>query len=252
MTGTGNNTYLLQSGGAAVLIDAGVGHPDHLRAIGQALADTSATLRAVLVTHDHADHASGAPAIARAYLGVRFAKYPRSEARPYDLDWHWLRDGDEVGCGDEVLTAIHTPGHSPDHIAFWHKPDRTLYAGDLLIAGGSVMIQVSRGGNLAQYLRSLERVLELEPRRLFPAHGPSVEDPPALVGAYLEHRRLREHQVIAALEAGRRTVEAIAESIYDDLGPALMAAARETVRAHLEKLAAEGIADNRGDWWELS
>src|SRR5207237_10615800 len=93
MTGAGNNTYLLPSNGAAILIDAGVGHPDHLDAIERALSDSNSTLRAVLVTHDHSDHASGAPAIAHAHPRVRFAKYPRSEPRPYALDWHWLRDG---------------------------------------------------------------------------------------------------------------------------------------------------------------
>ena len=252
MTGAGNNTYLLASSGAAVLIDAGVGHPDHLDGIDRTLSDNALRLRAVLVTHDHPDHVSGAPAIARAHPRARFAKYRWPDGGPqYGLEWHSLRDGDEVGFGDEVLTAVHSPGHAPDHLAFWHEPDRALFTGDLVMAGGGVMIQASRGGNLARYLESLQRMLDLDPRHLFPAHGPRVDDPRALIGACLEHRRMRERQVVAALEAGQQTVEAIAESIYDGLGPALMAAARENVRAHLEKLRDEGTAAERDGWWTL-
>jgi len=252
MTGPGNNTYLLASNGAAVLIDAGVGHPDHLDMLDRALSENQSRLHGVLVTHDHADHASGAPAIALAHPTTRFAKYRwAGDGRQDGLAWDSLGNGDAVGFGGEVLTAIHTPGHSPDHLAFWHEPTRALFTGDLVIAGSSVMIQLSRGGNLAQYLESLERVLAFEPSCLFPAHGPRVDDPPALIRGYLDHRRLRERQVIAALEAGQRSVEAIAESIYDGLEPALMAAARENVRAHLEKLKIEGIATDHEGWRTL-
>jgi hypothetical protein len=60
---------------------------------------------------------------------------------------------------------------------------------------------------------------------------------------------MRERQIFDALAAGRSTVEAIAESIYDGVDPALMPAARENVRAHLEKLGAEGRAVNDRDRW---
>ena len=111
------------------------------------------------------------------------------------------------------------------------------------------MIDVGGGGDLQEYLASLERLLALEPRRLFPAHGPRIDDANAVLTAYLDHRRTRERQVLAALAAGHTTVEAIAESIYDCLGPELMMAARENVRAHLRKLKNEGrAADLNGRW----
>jgi glyoxylase-like metal-dependent hydrolase (beta-lactamase superfamily II) len=248
VTGPGNNTFLLASGGAAVLIDAGVGHPDHLSALERALDETGTSLVAIAVTHGHLDHVSGAAVIAREHRGVRFMKSPASGAPAQGVVWHPLVDGDEIRFGDESVRAVHTPGHAPDHVAFWHDPTYSLFTGDLLVAGGSVMIQASRGGNLRQYLESLERVRELQPRVLWPAHGPCIEDPAAAVSAALEHRRQREEQVLAALRAGNRTVEAIAESIYDDLEPRLLAAARETVRAHLEKLEADGLAADRDGW----
>lgn len=251
MTGRGNNTYLLVgSRGSAALVDAGVGDARHVGAIARALDARLARLALVLVTHGHADHASGAPALAAAFPGAVFAKRPWPAEDPrYGVPWRALADGARLAIDDDEVIAVETPGHSPDHVAFWHEPSRTAFTGDLVVPGGSVLIQWSRGGDLRQYLRALERIRDLEPARLLPAHGVAVDDPAALLREYLAHRRLREEQVLAALRQGRRTVEAIAETIYDGLDPALMGAARENVRAHLEKLGAEGRASEQGGIW---
>jgi glyoxylase-like metal-dependent hydrolase (beta-lactamase superfamily II) len=249
MTGAGNHTYLLVAGGEALLIDAGIGHPGHLTAIDRALTDRVASLTTVAVTHHHPDHIGGASAIAAAHPQTDFAKYPwPGDDSSGGVAWRPLRDGEAIQYGGEAVTAIYTPGHAPDHVAFWHSATRTMFTGDLVIAGGSVMIDASHGGSLAQYLRSLERILELDPQALLPAHGPRIDDPPGVVRAYLGHRRERERQIVAALAAGHRSIEAITESIYDGLEPRLMPAARENVRAHLDKLAADGVAADRDGW----
>lgn len=253
MTGPGNNTYLIAgNAGSALLVDAGVGAPAHVADLAAALIARNARLADVLVTHGHPDHASGAPRLAEEHPGVRFLKQPwPGQDDQFSVDWHAISDGDVVRAGSEELIAVATPGHSPDHLSFWHEPSRTMFTGDLVVLGTSVMIHASRGGNLADYMRSLERVVEHQPRVLLPAHGPRIEDPRALITGYLNHRREREQQVIAALRAGHATVEAIAESIYHDLSPALVPAARENVRAHLEKLRAEGLAVHDGEAWRM-
>jgi glyoxylase-like metal-dependent hydrolase (beta-lactamase superfamily II) len=251
MTGAGNNTYLIaRDEGDAALIDAGVGEAEHLRDLDAALASRRARLTRVLVTHGHRDHAAGAPELARAHRAARFAKLPwPGQDEQYDVVWQPLADGEAIDAGGEPLLVLHTPGHSPDHVVFWHAATRTVFSGDLVVLGSSVMIHTSRGGNLAQYLASLARIQALEPARLLPAHGAAIEHPARVLAAYVAHRLEREQQVIASLAAGHVTVQAIAESIYHGLAPALLPAAQENVRAHLDKLQAEGRVSRDGDRW---
>lgn len=243
-TGDGNWTYLI-AGERPVLIDAGVGQPAHLDAIA---AEAAGVLAEVLVTHGHSDHAAGAPAIQSRWPSARLLKMPWPERDP-DVAWIPIGDGEIVMTGAGPLEVLHTPGHSPDHIALWHGESRTVFVGDLLQLGTTVFIPASSGGSLADYLASLNRLLRLAPVRAWPAHGPVIEEPLALIQYYLDHRRQREEQVLTALADGLATVEAITERIYTNLAPALTPMARESVLAHLVKLAAEGRAlRGEGRW----
>ena len=236
-TGNGNWTYLIP-GDRPVLIDAGVGHAAHLDAIGDAAPAGPA---GVVVTHAHSDHASGAPAIRARWPSATLTKMPWPE-RDGELAWQPLVDGDTVITAAGPLLVLHTPGHSPDHIALWHAESQTLFVGDLLQQGTTVFIPASSGGSLTDYLRSLDRLRQLSPVRAWPAHGTVIEDPIALIDKYVEHRRQREQQVLAALDEGHTTVDAITTRIYVALQPALLPMARESVLAHLVKLEEEGQA----------
>lgn len=252
MTGAGNNTYLLAGpGDSATLIDAGVGQPDHLQALDRALAENHLRLTRVLVTHAHADHASGAAALAAAHPAARFYKYPQRDDGRYAVAWEPADEGTPFDTAEGPLRTLHTPGHSPDHLAFWHEGSRTLFSGDLVALGSSVMIPASGGGDLRQYLASLDRLRTLSAAVVLPAHGPAITNPEALLREYLAHRRQREKQVIDAVREGHDTVPSIAESIYDGLDRALMKAAHENVRAHLDKLKFEGRVFEHNERWTL-
>lgn len=248
MTGAGNWTYLIDSP-RPLLIDAGVGVPAHLDAIALAVPEGP---QEIIVTHAHPDHASGAVTIGERWPHARFAKipWPERDAR-YAVAWQPIVDGARLDTGDGELEIVHTPGHAPDHIALWDAASRTLFTGDLVALDSTVVIPASGGGDLLDYLASLRKILALAPARLLPAHGAPIDDPPAIVQQYLEHRRQREEQVLTALDAGRQTIVAMVDDIYVGLRPALVAMARESVLAHLRKLEREGRVTHADDRWML-
>ena len=250
MTGSGNTTWLIP-GRVPTLIDAGTGEPQHLDALEQALAGSR--LAQVLVTHSHIDHASGAAAIAQRMPHVRFLKMPWPEHdAAWRVRWEPLRDDDVIAAGDSFLAAIHTPGHSPDHLCFWDQEERLLFCGDLAWKGSTVVIPASHGGDVSEYLASLARVIALGPKQMLPAHGPIIEQPVELLREYMAHRRDRERQIVAAMRDGVTEVDAIVSRIYTPLSPPLVPMARESVLAHLIKLEREGKTRRDGERWHLT
>ncbi|MBL8135636.1 MAG: MBL fold metallo-hydrolase [Acidobacteria bacterium] len=248
MTGSGNWTYLLP-GPRPLLVDAGVGHDDHLARLFEAVPGGPAT---VVVTHAHSDHASGAPALHERAPAIRFLKvpWPDSDAA-YAVPWDALDDGQVLETAEGPLTVVHTPGHSPDHVVLWHEASRTAFTGDLLVRGSTVVIPASRGGVLADYLHSLGRLAALGPRRALPAHGPVIDDPLAVIDAYLAHRRDRERQVLETLGETPATIPALVGRIYRELHPALVAMAGESVLAHLVMLEGQARVARDGATWRL-
>jgi len=226
-TGPGTNTWLLESDGEIVVIDPGPISDAHLGAILAAVGRRSVT--SVLVTHTHSDHAPLANPLARELEVPAYGHAPGPEFEP-DLR---LTEGSTVTLGGIALEVIHTPGHSDDHLCF--LTGRLLFTGDHIMGGSSVMVE-----DMGSYLRSLERLQSLDLDRLYPGHGPEVEQPQEVISWYIAHRLQREQEVLEAIAEGAVDVDSIVESVYRNVDRSLHPLAARSVVAHLRKLEEEG------------
>jgi glyoxylase-like metal-dependent hydrolase (beta-lactamase superfamily II) len=230
-TGPGTNSWILDAGAVVVVVDPGPDDDRHLAAINRRLA--GATIGVVLVTHSHPDHLPLAERLARPHR-ASVLRYPE------------LGDGDVVRAGNLNLVAVHTPGHSADHLCFWLAEDRALFTGDLVLGRGSSMVTYPEG-NVAAYLRSLEKVAALGPKLLFPGHWDPVTDALGKIDEYRTHRLEREAQVLAEVRRSHGTARELTQRVYGpEVGEDLMAAAEMTMRAHLVKLVDDGLVRAEG------
>jgi glyoxylase-like metal-dependent hydrolase (beta-lactamase superfamily II) len=252
-TGAGTNTYLVGRR-APILIDTGAGVAAYAEALRAALAEWGlGPIGRILLTHGHADHVGGLGQAAALAPGAPVMRWAPPEAAPSDGTAP-VRDGDLIGGDDCTLAALHTPGHAADHLCFYLREERALFSGDLIAGQGTVVIPL-QGGDLGHYLGSLERLLGLDLGRIYPGHGPVIADGPAKVREYLDHRRMRDRQILEALRAGITDVSAIVERIYAEVPPELHRLARQSVLQHLRKLEREGVvaaADPAGQRFLLS
>lgn len=230
MTLAGTNTYLYGADPCTV-IDPGPDDDGHLDAV-RAAAEERGGIGLVLLTHGHGDHAAGAERLVAAAAGEG------QDTPPVVLP----AGGEEHGG----LRALATPGHAADHVCFL-TADRVCFSGDLVLGEGSTFVPPD-GGSLAAYMESL-RSLQTEPIELIcPGHGPWVTDPAAKLAEYVEHRQMRERRLLAALERGERSKEALLAEVWADVPAELRPAAALVMEAHLQKLAAEGLLPH--DVWE--
>ncbi len=233
-TGAGTNTYLL-GGERLVLIDTGAGIPAYDPLLQKAVEVSTGRLTLVLITHGHRDHIGGLGAVSRMHPDAVARKFPGDEApsrlRPIAADELIRLDG-------ITLKAIHTPGHAIDHLCFYWVEARALFSGDLILGEGTAVIP-RIGGSLTDYLDSLQRLRSLDIWRIYPGHGPAIHDPQGKITEYIEHRRMRERQVLDALRSGARSIPEMVARIYADVPKALHRLAEESVWNHLVKLEGE-------------
>ena len=248
----GTNTYILGQADPA-LIDPGPADPAHLQAILKAIGGRRLTH--ILITHTHRDHTDGMPALIAA-TGAKTVGYGRralergskrtspSGGEFVDLDFVPdipLADGERLAGEGWAATAVHTPGHAPDHLCFALEGTPVLFSGDHVM-GWNTSVVAPPEGNMADYIRSLERLTERSDGVYFPGHGGQVEEPQRLVKAYLLHRRMREQAILDLIRKGGQTVRTIVPVIYRDLNPKLLNAASLSVLAHVEHLIERGLA----------
>jgi glyoxylase-like metal-dependent hydrolase (beta-lactamase superfamily II) len=257
MTGSGTNSYLVGTSDL-VAIDPGPDHPGH---IARLLDLAAGRLRYVLVTHSHRDHAPGARPLADAADVPLLAHGLAHGASGVFVPDGELREGDVVSIPGFRIEAVHTPGHSSDHLCFLadreedRSDERVCFTGDHVMGGSSVAI-VPPDGSMQSYLESLERLLALDRpiTRIAPGHGEAIDDPERVLRNYIDHRRTRERHVLGALSPEPRSPIELTPLVYRGLDDQLVTAAAATIWAHLRKLGEDGLAasdrpdDHAGRW----
>ena len=279
----GTGTYIVGEGDVAV-IDPGPLVESHREALMAALAGQR--VRAILVTHCHRDHSplaawlaeySGAPTVAFGphVTDPNWIEDDNEPIDPADME----SDADDplaqIGESDEdesvesvdtafvpdvrvttgevavegdgyTLRAVHTPGHTSNHLAFWFDEQRALFSGDHIM-GWSTTVITPPDGDMRDYFESLQRVRDLAPATLWPTHGSPVTDTVPFIDAFVAHRLGREAQVLAAVRGGVSSIPEMVPVLYASVDKRLHRAARRSVLAHMLKLVADGLVVFEGE-----
>ncbi len=253
MTGPGTNSYVVGSGAAWTVIDPGPAVASHLQALQDLVAAQAlgARIERIVVTHTHKDHSPGAAPLAAATgapVWGRKTKHPQWQDESF-APQRELVHGERFQCGESAgctLRVLHTPGHASNHLCFLLEEERTLFTGDHVMQGSTVVINPP-DGDMVAYLGALEGLLTEDLEWLAPGHGFLVAEPHAVVRALIAHRLRREAKAAAALQAaGAATLGALVPQVYDDVPATLHGMAARSLLAHLLKLEHDGRARRQG------
>lgn len=244
----GTNTYLVGTGMRRLLVDTGEGRPSWIEALRRTLAQEKAVVDSVLITHWHLDHTLGIPAVRELFPSAPVYK------RDADHTQSEIADGQRFAVEGATLVATHTPGHTADHMAFRLEEEDALFAGDNVLGHGTAVFE-----DLAAYLASLDRMRGLFRGRAYPGHGPPLDDGPATILEYVQHRQKREAQVLEVLHSpnpdparhGAWGVMDLVRVIYKDVPEELHQPASGGVVQILRKLEGEGRVSCDRNMWKL-
>lgn len=253
-TYTGTGVYIIGDKNVAV-IDPGPTTEAHMAAIDKAL--DGRTVTHVLVTHHHIDHSPLAKPLAAKH-GCRVYGYGLQARTPVGGEIR-LEAGDdltfqpdqELRCGDVIkgdgwtVEAIHTPGHTSNHLCYALHDENILFSGDHIM-GWSTSVVSPPDGHMGDYLDSLNRILDRDFTRIWPTHGPAIDDPNTFVREYISHRHKREDQILAAIESGLHNISDMVAQIYKDVDKRLHPAAAHSVLAHLIHMTETGRVKTDG------
>jgi glyoxylase-like metal-dependent hydrolase (beta-lactamase superfamily II) len=254
----GTGTYVVGHGRVAV-IDPGPDSVEHVEALLGALSGETVTH--ILVTHTHLDHSPAAAAMKGATGARTYGFGPHGSGRAEDRsglggvteeggDHDFvpdveMRDGDAAEGPGWRLQAVHTPGHTSNHLCFALAEERSLFTGDHVM-GWSTSVIAPPDGDMAAYMDSLAKLLGRDDGVYWPTHGPSISDPKPFVRAFIDHRHERAQAILQWLAAGEATIPAIVDQVYVGLDPRLKGAAARSVLAHLVELVETGKVASDG------
>ena len=242
-----------------MLIDTGDGRPSWIISLKNVLSSENAAVDSVILTHWHLDHTSGVRDLLKFSPGTRVYK---NSADSNQLD---IEDGQLFRVEGATLRAIHSPGHTTDHMTLVLEEEDAMFTGDNVLGHGTTVFE-----DLAVYLSSLEKMRHQFSGRAYPGHGPVIEDGTTRILEYIRHRAQRENEVIQVLRSARCspiTIQAnmssdsegwspmeIVKVIYKDIPEELHLSAECGVLQVLRKLQAEDRAfqDSTGNKWRIN
>jgi glyoxylase-like metal-dependent hydrolase (beta-lactamase superfamily II)/8-oxo-dGTP pyrophosphatase MutT (NUDIX family) len=237
---THTNCYVI-GGDEVIVIDPASPYEEEQAVLDRALEKKK--IREVWLTHLHRDHVGGANHL-KQKRGVKIAAHPITKR-----DLQGFIEVDRTFEENELLElagkpgwslrVLHTPGHARGHVCIFEEKNGSLITGDLMAGLGTVVIDPPEG-HMATYLDSLRRMLALDVTALFPAHGPVMANAKGKIREYIDHRLMRERNILKAWEGGARDTSTIVKQVYTDVAPEMWSLAERSITAHLEKLREEG------------
>jgi glyoxylase-like metal-dependent hydrolase (beta-lactamase superfamily II) len=256
---TGTQTYIVGRGDVAVIDPGPLGDdPRHVGELMQILSGE--TITAIMCTHTHRDHspaaaplalATGAPIIGCAPLVID-DDGPRSDASfdPTYAPTRVLADGEALTGNGWTLTALATPGHTSNHLCYALAEEKALFTGDHIM-GWSTTVVSPPDGDMADYMRSLQLLIERDDAVYYPAHGAPVDKPQRLARGMMGHRKQREGQILRLIGQGVGVIADMVPHMYKGVDQRLWPAAGRSVLAHLIDLRDRGMVVEKPSGWTL-
>ena len=247
----GTGVYIVGAGNSVAVIDPGPDLPEHIEALKRAL--DGKRISHILITHTHRDHSPAARPLSAWSGAPMYGFGPHAENSDVEEGGDRLfvpdvrvKDGDQIVGEDFTITAIHTPGHTANHVCYALAEEKVVFTGDHVM-GWSTTVIAPPDGNMGDYLRSLEKLIARNDAILYPTHGSPIPEPEDFLHAIVMHRQMREAQISTCLKSGAATIPGLVAKLYAGLVPALVPAAALTVQAHLEHLIEQGQAVRDGE-----
>ena len=249
---TTQNCFLVD-GDPILVVDPGTPYEEERAALFHTLDELVRDGREglIVLTHHHPDHVGSVAAVQARYNFRVAATEATRRALPEGLVDTVVHEGHAFDLGTWAgrpwsVQVLATPGHAPGHLVLRDARWGALFAGDLVSGVSTILIQPGEG-DMQQYMDSLQRCADLKPPIVLPGHGPA--QPGEIFARTLEHRRMREAKVLAALAAEPRRPEDLVPRAYDDTPREAWGLAERSLTAHLLKLEKEGKAEVARDGW---